>query len=193
MRGVSLLGHFPQVFRISPTTGVISGTPTTQGTSTFTVQVQDSTTATAAAQVSITVVSPLTLAGGPQPDGIVGVALQHVSRCVGRVDSVLMEHCGRIIAARSRHFRSDRRDLWDADSERHLRIHRAGEGQSRRNRDCRGFYNRQLAAQPDECSCPMEPLESLTALRSRQPVGQLHTLARSPDRFPPACRYQLAL
>lgn len=66
-------GSLPAGLSISPTTGVISGTPTAQGTSTFTVQVQDSTTATAAAQVSITVVSPLTLAGGPQPDGIVGV------------------------------------------------------------------------------------------------------------------------
>ncbi len=67
-------GSLPAGLSISPTTGVISGTPTAQGTSAFTVQVQDSTTATASAQVSITVVSPLTLAGGPQPDGIVGVA-----------------------------------------------------------------------------------------------------------------------
>jgi len=67
-------GSLPAGLSISPTSGVISGTPTTQGISTFTVQVQDSTTATASAQVSITVVSPLSLAGGPQPDGIVGVA-----------------------------------------------------------------------------------------------------------------------
>lgn len=67
-------GSLPAGLSISPTTGVIWGTPTAQGTSNFTVQVQDSTTATASAQVSITVVSPLTLAGGPQPDGTVGVA-----------------------------------------------------------------------------------------------------------------------
>ena len=67
-------GSLPAGLSISPTTGIISGTPTAQGTSTLTVQVQDSTNATAAAQISITVVSPLSLIGGPQPDGIVGVA-----------------------------------------------------------------------------------------------------------------------
>jgi hypothetical protein len=67
-------GSLPAGLSISPTTGVISGVPTAPGTSNFTVQVQDSTNATATAAVSITVVSPLTLAGGPQPEGTVGVA-----------------------------------------------------------------------------------------------------------------------
>ena len=67
-------GTLPAGLSISPTTGVISGTPTAPGTSNFTVQVQDSTTATATAAASITVVSPLSLVGGPQPEGTVGIA-----------------------------------------------------------------------------------------------------------------------
>ena len=67
-------GTLPAGLSISPTTGVISGIPTAQGTSNFTVQVQDATDAVASAAVSITIVSPLTLAGGPQPEGTVGVA-----------------------------------------------------------------------------------------------------------------------
>jgi hypothetical protein len=67
-------GTLPAGLSISPTTGVISGTPTTQGTSNFTVQVQDATNAVATAAASITIVSPLTLAGGPQPEGTVGLA-----------------------------------------------------------------------------------------------------------------------
>ena len=67
-------GTLPAGFSISPTTGVISGTPTAQGTSNFTVQVEDATQAVATAPASITVVSPLTLAGGPQPEGTVGMA-----------------------------------------------------------------------------------------------------------------------
>ena len=67
-------GTLPPGLSISPATGVISGTPTAPGTSNFTVQVQDSTNATATASGSITVISPLSLLGGPQPEGVVGVA-----------------------------------------------------------------------------------------------------------------------
>lgn len=67
-------GSLPAGLTISPTTGLISGTPTAQGTSNFTVQVEDSTNATATAAASITIVSPLSLTGGPQPEGTVGVA-----------------------------------------------------------------------------------------------------------------------
>jgi hypothetical protein len=66
-------GSLPAGLSISPTTGLISGIPTAQGTSNFTVQVEDSTNATATATASIIVFSPLTLAGGPQPEGTVGV------------------------------------------------------------------------------------------------------------------------
>ncbi len=67
-------GSLPAGLSISPTTGAISGTPTAPGTSNFTVQVEDSTNAVATAAASITVISPLSLLGGPQPEGIVGVA-----------------------------------------------------------------------------------------------------------------------
>ena len=67
-------GALPAGLTISPTTGVISGTPTAAGTSNFTVQVEDATNATATAAASITILSPLTLSGGPQPEGTVGVA-----------------------------------------------------------------------------------------------------------------------
>ena len=67
-------GTLPAGLSISAATGVVSGTPTTPGTSNFTVQVQDSANATATAAASITVISPLSLLGGRQPDGVVGVA-----------------------------------------------------------------------------------------------------------------------
>jgi large repetitive protein len=66
-------GTLPVGLSISSTTGVISGTPGASGTSNFTVQVKDSTGATATAAVSITIVDTLSLAGGPQPQGKVGV------------------------------------------------------------------------------------------------------------------------
>ncbi|HTB96593.1 MAG TPA: putative Ig domain-containing protein [Terracidiphilus sp.] len=67
-------GALPAGLTISPTTGVISGTPTAQGASNFTVQVEDSTDAVATAAASITILSPLTLTGGPQPEGTVGAS-----------------------------------------------------------------------------------------------------------------------
>jgi hypothetical protein len=65
-------GSLPAGLSISPTTGAISGTPTAAGTGNFTVQVKDSTGATASADASITIVDPLSLLGGPQPEGKVG-------------------------------------------------------------------------------------------------------------------------
>lgn len=67
-------GTLPSGLSISPATGVIAGTPTAPGTWNFTVQVQDSLNATATAAASITVISRLSLLGGRQPDGVVGVA-----------------------------------------------------------------------------------------------------------------------
>ncbi|GGH06380.1 hypothetical protein GCM10011586_23180 [Silvibacterium dinghuense] len=70
-------GTLPAGLTISASTGVISGTPTTAGSSTFVVQVQDSTGATATASASITVnaaTSTLTLTTTTLPNGTVGVA-----------------------------------------------------------------------------------------------------------------------
>jgi large repetitive protein len=67
-------GSLPAGLSISATTGIISGIPTVPGTSSFTVQVEDATNATASELTAITIVSPLSLTGGPQPNGIVGTA-----------------------------------------------------------------------------------------------------------------------
>ncbi len=65
-------GTLPAGLTLAASTGVIAGTPTTMGTSTFTVQVQDSTSTTVSKMLSIAVTNPppqlsvltTTLAGG---------------------------------------------------------------------------------------------------------------------------------
>jgi hypothetical protein len=59
--------------------GTISGTPVSAGTSTFTVKVTDSTSATATAVLSITISSALTIATTSLPSGTVGVAYNQVA------------------------------------------------------------------------------------------------------------------
>src|SRR5687767_6133936 len=54
--------------------GVISGTPMTAGTSTFTVQATDSASQTATKELSITISSPLTITTASLPAGVVGSA-----------------------------------------------------------------------------------------------------------------------
>jgi hypothetical protein len=55
--------------------GAITGTPTTSGTSNFTVQVKDSSNATATAALSITIAAPaLSITTSSLPNGIVGAA-----------------------------------------------------------------------------------------------------------------------
>jgi hypothetical protein len=49
------VGTLPAGLSLDPSTGAITGTPTTAGTSTFTVQVKDSTSATATSSLSITI------------------------------------------------------------------------------------------------------------------------------------------
>jgi hypothetical protein len=70
-------GTLPAGLSIAPATGVIAGIPTAPGTAAFTVQVADSTGATATAQASIVVsaaATTLTLTGAALPNGTVGVA-----------------------------------------------------------------------------------------------------------------------
>lgn len=69
-------GSLPAGLTLDAATGVISGTPTTQGAQTFTAQVKDASNATATGAFSITVSSApstLTLTTGSLPSGTVGV------------------------------------------------------------------------------------------------------------------------
>lgn len=65
-------GTLPAGLTLSPTTGVISGTPTVTGTYTFTAKVTDNGGRTASQIYSITVVQPLVHTTGPLPDGLLG-------------------------------------------------------------------------------------------------------------------------
>jgi hypothetical protein len=74
----SISGALPSGLTFNPKTGVISGTPTTVGSSTFTAQIVDSsdvpyTTKTAETILVSTQISALEIAGNP-PAGTVGVA-----------------------------------------------------------------------------------------------------------------------
>jgi hypothetical protein len=69
-------GSLPAGLTLSPSTGIISGVPTTQGTSPFTAQAQDSVGAKATGSFSITVgtsTTPLMLTVTSLPNGTTGV------------------------------------------------------------------------------------------------------------------------
>lgn len=65
-------GTLPAGLTLSPTTGVISGTPTVTGTYAFTAKVTDNGGRTASQNYAITVVQPLVHTTGPLPDGLIG-------------------------------------------------------------------------------------------------------------------------
>ena len=69
------VGSLPAGLNLDKNTGAISGTPTAAGTSNFTVQVADSQnpSATATANLSITIVAALQITTASLPDGTVGV------------------------------------------------------------------------------------------------------------------------
>jgi hypothetical protein len=71
-------GSLPSGLSLNGEAGVISGTPTASGTSSFTVQVRDSQTsaATAQAPLSITVLSSLAVSTTELPSGVSGAAYQ---------------------------------------------------------------------------------------------------------------------
>lgn len=71
-------GSLPSGLSLDGETGVISGTPTASGTSSFTVQVRDSQTSAATAQaiLSITVLSELAVSTTELPSGVSGTAYQ---------------------------------------------------------------------------------------------------------------------
>ena len=67
-------GTLPAGLTLNAATGLISGTPTTAGTSTFTVRVTDGAASTATASLSIVVTAPLTISTASLPSGLVGSA-----------------------------------------------------------------------------------------------------------------------
>jgi hypothetical protein len=66
-------GSLPAGLSLS-TAGVISGTPTSAGTSSFTLQVKDSNNATATKALAITIVPPVNVTSATLPSGAVGSA-----------------------------------------------------------------------------------------------------------------------
>jgi hypothetical protein len=68
---------------LNPTTGVISGTPTTAGTADFTIQVTDADASFAAKQLSITVTAPLNVTTTALSSGTTGSAYNQALNAVG--------------------------------------------------------------------------------------------------------------
>ncbi len=66
------LGTLPTGLTLAPTTGIISGTPTTAAVSTFTITATDSTSQTAQRSFTITVTSAFSISTTSLPNGIVG-------------------------------------------------------------------------------------------------------------------------
>ncbi len=69
-----IAGALPGGLTLSPSTGVISGTPTGSGTFNFTIRATDAAAATASANLSIIVGSALTITTTSLPGGTVGTA-----------------------------------------------------------------------------------------------------------------------
>jgi hypothetical protein len=75
-------GALPTGLTLS-TAGVISGTPTAAGSSSFTVQVKDAKNATAAKSLSITVYTALSVSTASLPAGVVGSAYSQTLAAAG--------------------------------------------------------------------------------------------------------------
>ncbi len=77
-------GTLPAGLALAPSTGVISGTPTSTGTSNFTVQVTDANSLTAVQPLSLTVVAPpLTVTTSSLPNGTQNTAYNTTLAAVG--------------------------------------------------------------------------------------------------------------
>jgi hypothetical protein len=79
-------GSLPAGLYLSSTTGVISGTPTAAGVSTFTIQVTDSTSATATKDFSLEIIGSnpaLTITTSSLPDAQVGSAYSYTLSATG--------------------------------------------------------------------------------------------------------------
>src|SRR5579872_472231 len=80
-------GSAPPGLSLNPSSGVLSGTPTVTGTSTFTVQVMDSKNATASGQFTLAIGAsnqPLSITtGSPLPNGTVGTVYSQTLAATG--------------------------------------------------------------------------------------------------------------
>ncbi|MCS7026039.1 MAG: Ig domain-containing protein [Bryobacteraceae bacterium] len=82
-----IAGALPPGLTLSAS-GVISGTPTTNGISNFTVQVTDSSLQTASRPLSITIGATLTIVTQTLPNGQVGVAYNQMVAAAGAIGSL---------------------------------------------------------------------------------------------------------
>jgi len=76
-------GAMPAGLSLAASTGVISGTPTTAGTSSFTVQVQDAANTTAAKTLSLTIYAPLAVSTASLPNGTAGTTYSQTLAATG--------------------------------------------------------------------------------------------------------------
>jgi len=76
-------GSLPSGLSMNASTGAITGTPTTAGTSTFTVQVQDGNSVTANKNLSIVVSAQLSISTSSLPGGSVGYAYSQTLAATG--------------------------------------------------------------------------------------------------------------
>jgi hypothetical protein len=79
------VGTLPSGLTLNASTGIISGTPTATGTSTFTVKVTDSAATTATASLSIAINTALTFTATSLPGGSIGTAYSATLHASGGV------------------------------------------------------------------------------------------------------------
>ena len=76
-------GTLPAGLTLNAATGVVSGTPTATGTSTFTVQVQEAGLATATKSLTIAIYAPLAVSTASLENGIVGTSYSQTLAATG--------------------------------------------------------------------------------------------------------------
>ena len=122
-------GTLPDGLSLNASTGEISGTPTTHGTSNFTVEVTDSqsTPATDTQALSIEVIpATLVVTTATLPDGTVGAAYSQTLAATGGVVPYTWSVAGRGVAGRLVAQRGHRRSQRHADALWHVQPHSRG-------------------------------------------------------------------